>query len=125
MDVVGSSGSIRPEVLQEMLDSALTALLETPDGASAWERIVRPEDVVGIKSNVWHSLPTPPTLETAIRKAIMSAGVKEQNISVDDWGVLNNPIFRKRIKYRPPFRPARAFVILFGRKALGSRHVYA
>ncbi len=43
-------------MLQGMLDKALIALLETPDGASAWKQVVRPEDVVGIKSNVWHSL---------------------------------------------------------------------
>lgn len=94
MDVLSGKGSIRSDVLQGMLDSGLSALLETPDGASAWKRIVGPEDVVGIKSNAWHSLPTPPSLESAIRKSIMSAGVKEPNISVDDRGVLNNPIFR-------------------------------
>lgn len=94
MDVLSSTGSIRSEVLQTMLDKALTTLMDTPDAGSAWKRLVGSADVVGIKSNVWHHLPTPTSLESAIRKGLMDAGVKDANISVDDRGVLSNPVFR-------------------------------
>jgi hypothetical protein len=94
MDVLAGSGSIRPEVLQGMLEKALTALLDAPDAGSAWRRLVGPADTVGIKSNVWHLLPTPPPLESVIRRGLMDAGVKEAGISVDDRGVLSNPVFR-------------------------------
>lgn len=94
MDVLAGNGSIRPEVLQGMLEKAVTALLDAPDAGSAWRRLVGPADTVGIKSNVWHLLPTPPPLESAIRRGLMDAGVKETGISVDDRGVLSNPVFR-------------------------------
>ena len=94
MEVLSSTGGIRPEVLQAMLDKALSTLLGTTDAGSAWKRLVAPADVVGIKSNVWHHLPTPAPLEAAIRKGIMDAGVKDASISVDDRGVLGNPVFR-------------------------------
>ncbi|MEW6665638.1 MAG: DUF362 domain-containing protein [Thermodesulfobacteriota bacterium] len=93
-DVLSSTGSIRSEVLQAMLDKALTTLLDTPDAGSAWKRLAGPADVVGIKSNEWHLLPTPAPLESAIRKGLMDAGVKDANISVDDRGVLRNQVFR-------------------------------
>jgi uncharacterized protein (DUF362 family) len=93
LDVLDGSGRIVPEVLESMLDRAVTVLLETPDPASAWEQLVKPADVVGIKSNVWGALPTPPTLEAAIQKRMIQVGVKEKKIAVDDRGVLKNPIF--------------------------------
>jgi hypothetical protein len=93
-DVIDRRGSIVPDVMEEMLDQAVTALTETPDPGSAWERLIRPADVVGIKSNVWGALPTPPALESAILKRVIRSGVQEQKIAVDDRGVLKSPVFR-------------------------------
>jgi hypothetical protein len=51
--------------------------------------------VVGVKSNVWAYLPTPPELEQAIREEVVRAGVRPENVGVDDRGVLGNPVFRR------------------------------
>jgi hypothetical protein len=94
-DVIGASGSIQAEVLEQMLDQAVTTLLGTPDPMTAWQQLVKPEDVVGIKSNVWYYLPTPRSLEAAIQGRLLQAGVKKENISADDRGVLSNPVFQR------------------------------
>jgi hypothetical protein len=94
-DVVGASGSIQAEVLEQMLDQAVTTLLGTPDPMTAWQQLVKPEDVVGIKSNVWYYLPTPRSLEAAIQGRLLQAGVKKENMSADDRGVLSNPVFQR------------------------------
>jgi hypothetical protein len=88
-------GSLNPRIVVQMLDDAVTALLGTNDPASAWRQIANPADVVGIKSNVWSRLPTPPELETAITARLVEAGVDEQNISVDDRGLEYNPVFKR------------------------------
>jgi len=94
-EVVSASGSIQAEVLEQMLDQAVTTLLGTPDPMTAWQQLVKPEDVVGIKSNVWYYLPTPRSLEAAIQGRLLQAGVKKENISADDRGVLSNPVFQR------------------------------
>jgi hypothetical protein len=93
-DVIGGSGSVRAEVIEQMLDQAVTALLGTPDPVSVWEQLVKPEDVVGIKSNAWYYLPTPRSLEAAIQGRLLQVGVKKENVSADDRGVLSNPVFQ-------------------------------
>jgi hypothetical protein len=94
-DVIGASGSIQAEVLEQMLDQAVTTLLGTPDPITAWQQLVKPEDVVGIKSNVWYYLPTPRSLEAAIQGRLLQVGVKKENVSADDRGVLSNPVFQR------------------------------
>ncbi|MBE0665673.1 MAG: twin-arginine translocation signal domain-containing protein, partial [Candidatus Aminicenantes bacterium] len=94
-DVLDEAGVVRPPAIEKMLDEAVKTLLGEKDAIAAWKKIIRPSDVVGIKSNVWRSLPTPPQLEEAIRSGVLSAGVKAENISVRDRGVLNDPVFMK------------------------------
>ncbi len=84
-----------PEVIQEMLDQAVRTLLDKDNARDAWEMLVNPDDIVGIKSNVWRYLPTPEELEQAIKKRLMDVGVKQENIGVDDRGVRRNPLFQK------------------------------
>ncbi len=84
-----------PEVIQKMLDDALAALLDEKDPVSAWKRLVSASDIVGIKSNVWHYIPTTREVEQAIKRRVMDAGVLEENISIDDRGVRNNPVFQR------------------------------
>jgi hypothetical protein len=93
--VLDSQGQPRFHVLQRMLDQAVTTLLEAPDPESAWKQLVKPSDVVGIKSNVWHYLPTPRALEEAIQTRLMDTGVKEGNFDTDDRGVRGNPVFKR------------------------------
>lgn len=88
------SAVLRTGRLSEMFDQAMMALFETSDANSAWRRLFKSDDVVGIKSNVWWHLPTPSALEEILQERLMEAGVPAQNISVDDRGVLGNPIFK-------------------------------
>lgn len=94
-DVLDENNRPRYEVVLEMLDTALKELTRKPDAAAAWQTIIRPDDIVGIKTNVWTYIPTTPQVENALKKRIMDAGIKEANIGIDDRGVLRNPIFQK------------------------------
>jgi hypothetical protein len=93
--VFRKDGSIDVEVLGGMLDEAVVALLGAKDPRDAWARLISPGDVVGIKSNVWHYLPTPKELEELIKERIVQVGVNPQEVSVDDRGVRLNPVFQK------------------------------
>ncbi len=83
------------EVLLDMLDKAVTALTGEEDVGQAWKTFIKPDDVVGIKSNVWTYIPTTPQVENALKERVMDVGVAESNIGIDDRGVLRNPIFQK------------------------------
>jgi hypothetical protein len=93
-EVLAENGAIDAAVLQRMLDEAVRTLLGEKDAAAAWKKLIRPSDVVGIKTNGWRNLATPPELEEAIRGGVLAAGVKAENISVRDHGVLNDPVFQ-------------------------------
>lgn len=94
-EVLDADGKVRADVLQGMLDQAVQRLLGEKNADAAWKRIVRPADIVGIKTNVWRNLATPPELEEAIRRGVIAAGVRAENISVRDRGVLDDPVFQK------------------------------
>ncbi|MCD4750767.1 MAG: twin-arginine translocation signal domain-containing protein [Thermoanaerobaculales bacterium] len=94
-EVFGEDGAVQAKVLHRMLNEAVTALLQTENSTAAWKRLVRPDDVVGIKSNIWKNLATPPALEQAIRAEVESVGVDPGNVSVDDRNVLSNPVFKR------------------------------
>jgi len=91
--VLGNQGDVQGGILQSMLDEAVKSLLGTNEPLEAWNRLIKNSDVVGIKSNVWHRLPTPKELEAAIKRRVLDVGVAAKNIDIDDRGVLNNPIF--------------------------------
>jgi hypothetical protein len=92
--VMDVSGALRHRNLVDMMDQAMITLFNTANASMAWQQLFNPEDVVGIKSNAWARLPTPRELENILQERLVAAGVKEQNISVDDRGVRQNPIFR-------------------------------
>ncbi|MDR0714806.1 MAG: twin-arginine translocation signal domain-containing protein [Bacteroidales bacterium] len=84
-----------PDVCRRMLDEALCRLTgkETPD--RAWKSIVTADDTVGVKTNEWNKLPTPSVLEDILKEKVLATGVKEENLSIRDRGVLNDPVFRR------------------------------
>ena len=94
-DALDENSVIDGEVVQQMLDEAVMALLGKTDPVEAFSSIIKPGEVVGIKSNVWSYLPTPPELEMAIKRRLIDAGVKEEDISIDDHTVRTNPVFVK------------------------------
>jgi len=83
-----------PDVIQKMLDDAISTLLGENDPINAWKKLVKPSDIVGIKSNVWPYIPTTREVEQALKRRIMDAGVPEEKIGIDDRGVRKNPIFQ-------------------------------
>lgn len=94
-EVLDEQLRIRASVLETMLDQAVTRLLGADSAAEAWSRLIKKDDVVGIKSNVWRYLPTPAALEQAIQDRVVAAGVAETRVSINDRGVLRDPVFER------------------------------
>jgi len=92
---IDANSHFNAEVIQEMLDKAVMALLDKSSPQKAFQTLVKTGEVVGIKSNVWSYLPTPAELEQALKRRIVEAGVKQEDIGIDDHGVKENPIFKK------------------------------
>lgn len=81
-------------ILKQMLDDAVTTLLDAETPEAAWKQLIGPDDVVGIKTNVWRYLRTPVELEQAIKQRVVGCGVAEDRIGIDDRGILHDPIFQ-------------------------------
>jgi len=94
-NLMESNGKPKKVLVENMLDEAVSALYGESEPQKAWKQIVKPEDVVGIKSNVWRYLATPPALEQAIENRVKSVGVSADNIAIDDRGILYNSVFKK------------------------------
>jgi len=92
-DVLDENSKVNPDILQGMLDEAVMKLLGEPDPVAAFRRLVKPGETVGIKTNVWSYLPTPPELEAAIKRRVIDAGVAPDEIGLDDHTVRTNPLF--------------------------------
>ncbi len=88
-------GTLDHNLAAEMLDQAVTTLLGASSPAAAWRELIKPEDTVGIKSNVWRPLPTPQALEDALVNRIMDVGIAKNKIAIDDRGVRHNSVFEK------------------------------
>ena len=98
-EAMNKDGVINDNVTDEMIKIAMKELFQVEKAEQAWMHIFGPEDIVGIKSNVWGPLPTPSAVENSIVGGLMSAGVKEENIAIDDRGVLRNEVFKKASGY--------------------------
>ena len=83
------------KVVQRMLDEALSTLLAEREPIQAWKQVIKPSDVVGIKSNIMNYLPTTTEVEQIIKRRVLDVGVPEENIGIDDRGVRKNPVFQK------------------------------
>jgi hypothetical protein len=94
-EVVGSLGGLDEERLHRMLSRGVAALMETDSGAEGWGRLVRPGEVVGVKSNQWEQLPTPRPLERAIRRELRARGVAKGDLAIDDRGARHSALFRR------------------------------
>jgi hypothetical protein len=84
-----------PAVVRQMLDDAMVALLKVDSPIKAWKKLIRPSDVVGIKTNVWRYLPTGAVVEQALKQRILDAGVSEKNIGISDREVREHPVFQR------------------------------
>ncbi|UCD32531.1 MAG: DUF362 domain-containing protein [Desulfobacterales bacterium] len=93
--VLHTNSNIDKKIVQEMIDKAVMHLTGENDPIRAFQRLINPDDIVGIKSNVWYYMPTPPEIEKAIEQRVRDVGVNKNRISIDDRGVLSNPVFQK------------------------------
>ena len=93
-NALDATGFPSAAVIQRMLDDAVMALVGEKDPVKAWQKVIRPDDIVGIKTNGWGKLPTTTQVEQAIKHGVMDAGVPEGMLSIDDRGVLKNAIFQ-------------------------------
>jgi hypothetical protein len=87
--------SLNAGILEKMLDDALLELISRQDVKAAWLEILKPEDILGIKTNVWENLHTPAQLEDILTKKAKSVGIDATNISVNDRGIRNDPVFKR------------------------------
>lgn len=94
-EVFDTKGAPKEKIVIKMLDSAVMALTEAQNPVEAWKAIIKPDDIVGIKSNVWSYIPTTTQVEQALKKRVMDVGVAEENIGIDDRGVLRNSVFKR------------------------------
>ncbi|MGC9472372.1 MAG: DUF362 domain-containing protein [Bacteroidales bacterium] len=92
---VKENGDTDGEVINRMLDEAMVELTGRSTVHEAWSVILRPVDVLGIKTNVWARLRTPVELEQGIRRHAMEIGIKEEDICILDRGVINDPVFKR------------------------------
>jgi hypothetical protein len=93
--VVSEDGTIDAGGIQQMLDQAMTALFGLDSPSDCWKGIIKPDDIVGIKTNIWRFLPTPSEVEDALRRGVVLAGVPEENIGIGDQDVLRQEIFQR------------------------------
>ena len=92
--VLDSSGQPVFEVVLRMLDQGVTTLMGEKNPVDCWKKILKKDDIVGIKSNVWRFIPTTAQVENAIKRRIMDAGIPENRIGVGDRGILRQEIFK-------------------------------
>jgi hypothetical protein len=94
-EVLDAEGTPREEVVLEMLDAAVSQLTAEKDAVEAWRTLIKPEDVVGIKTNVWTPIGTTAAVEQTLKKRVMDAGVTEEEIGILDRGVVRDPVFQR------------------------------
>ncbi len=90
-----ASGLPDKTVLESMMDKAMIELTSASTAKEAWASILKPEDVLGIKTNVWNNLATPTQLEEVLTEKAKIVGITASNISVNDRGVRNDPVFQR------------------------------
>jgi hypothetical protein len=81
-------------ILNEMLDNAVIELTDEKYSLEAWQKILRPNDILGIKTNVWNNLPTPPQLEEILKRKATEVGIREENISINDRSIRSDKVFK-------------------------------
>jgi Domain of unknown function (DUF362) len=83
---VTAAGTVDMAVAARMLDDAACALTGAAKPAEAWRQLFGPKDLVGIKTNGWGSLPTPPEVEEALRNKMVLCGVPPASVRLADHG---------------------------------------
>lgn len=85
-EALDAGGRPRPDVIQRMLDRGICELLGVTRPTDGWRRLFDPSGHTGIKTNVWEYLPTPASVEAAIKRRMAEIGIPETRLRVDDRG---------------------------------------
>ncbi|MBN2814490.1 MAG: DUF362 domain-containing protein, partial [Bacteroidales bacterium] len=93
--LLDGAGVINKDILSRMLDEAVVKLTQAGSADQAWKQLIKPTDVLGIKTNQWNNLPTPAELEQLLKERALKIGIKEQDISIADRSVLRDPVFMR------------------------------
>ncbi|HEY2121586.1 MAG TPA: DUF362 domain-containing protein [Candidatus Acidoferrum sp.] len=80
--------------VQKLLDNAMQSFYDTHDPVTAWKKLVRPGEVVGLKVNTiaGPGLSTHPVLVQAICERLKQAGIKPNDIVI--WDRTNHELER-------------------------------
>ncbi len=105
--VLDADGKPKEAVLEQMMSQALAALTGKRTARDAWRSILRPSDVVGIKSNEWKYIATTPQLEQVLKRGVLSAGVPAANVAITDRDAYSDPVFKRATAFVNA-RPMRA-----------------
>lgn len=85
-EALDAGGRPRPDVIQRMLDRGICELLGVTRPADGWRLLFDPSGHPGIKTNVWEYLPTPASIEAAIKRRMAEIGIPATRLRVDDRG---------------------------------------
>ena len=94
-EVLDKKGRPQNDVVLEMLDAAVSRLTGKADVIDGWRTLFKPDDVVGIKTNVWRPINTTKAVEQSLQERVIDAGVSKKNIAISDRTVLDEPLFQK------------------------------
>jgi hypothetical protein len=94
-DLFDADETPRSSIVLEMLDTAVSTLTGKKDPLDAWRTLIRPSDVVGIKTNEWNPISTTSQVEQALKERVRGTGVPEDKIAISDRQVRANPIFQQ------------------------------
>ena len=86
-------GNFNGPVIARMLDEAVTTLFGSEDASVCWKEILRPDDILGIKTNVINYFPTPSAVNQAIKNRALAVGIPEERISTRDRNLSRDSIF--------------------------------
>jgi len=89
-----SDGRLDSAEIRRMMDRAMVLLTGAPDPVAAWEMMVDPGDVIGIKPNclAGKNLSSSPAVAEAMVSGLKSAGLKETDIII--WERSNRELER-------------------------------
>jgi hypothetical protein len=93
-DLFDGNNNLDAKVCELMLNEAVCKLTGKQVPEEAWKTIIKPSDIVGIKTNAWNGLPTPEIMNNILKESVIKVGVPEDKVSVDDRGVKKNPVFQ-------------------------------
>jgi hypothetical protein len=94
-NVIDAELKANKQVLEKMLDEAVVSLTKESSADLAWKKILKPNDILGIKTNVWNNLRTPIVLEEILKEKALKVGIKPEYIGINDRGILDDPVFQK------------------------------